>query len=82
MQREVHQLDLDREVPFQLFNTPGAEKTPRSDIIAEEFERDRLGHRGTPSVDAAIAGCTVRVTGQHATGRGDPQPGVGPGIGG
>jgi hypothetical protein len=56
MQRKVHQRDRDREIPFQLFNTPGTEVTPRSHIVGEDFEQHRLGHRGTPSAaEHAIA---------------------------
>jgi len=42
----MHQLDLDIVVLFQLFNTPGTEITPRSNVVAENFQSDRLGHHG------------------------------------
>ena len=45
MQREVDQLDLDVEFALQLVNTPGTEVTPRSNVVAEHFQDDRLvGH--------------------------------------
>jgi hypothetical protein len=62
MQREMHERDRDREIPFQLFNTPGTEVTPRSHVVGEDFEQHRFGHRGTPSAR------------QHATAMLLPQP--------
>jgi hypothetical protein len=44
MQREVYPLDPDVEISLQPFNTPGTEIAPRSNVIAEDFKRDRLGH--------------------------------------
>ena len=44
MQWEVHPVDMDIEVPFQLFNTPGTEIAPRSNVIAEYFHRDHPSH--------------------------------------
>jgi hypothetical protein len=44
MQREVYPVDMDIEIPLQLFNTPGTEIAPRSNVIAEYFQRDRLSH--------------------------------------
>ena len=37
MQWEVHPVDMDIEIPLQLFNTPGTEIAPGSNIIAEYF---------------------------------------------
>jgi hypothetical protein len=37
MQWEVHPLDMDIEIPLQLFNTPGTEIAPWSNVIAEYF---------------------------------------------
>ena len=44
MQWEVHPVDMDIEIPLQLFNTPGTEIAPWSNVIAEYFQRDRLSH--------------------------------------
>jgi len=44
MQREVHPVDTDLEISLQLFNTPGTEIAPWSNVIAEYFKRDRLSH--------------------------------------
>jgi hypothetical protein len=44
MQWEVHPVDMDIEIPLQLFNTPGTEIAPWSNVIAEYFKRDRLSH--------------------------------------
>ena len=46
MQWEVHPLHVDLEVLLQLFNTPGTEVAPRSDVIGEYCQCDRLGHSG------------------------------------
>ena len=37
MQWEVHPGDMDIEIPPQLFNTPGTEIAPWSNVIAEYF---------------------------------------------
>jgi hypothetical protein len=47
MQREMDQFDLDVEVFRQFFNTPGTEITPRSNIVGENLQGDRLGHDGS-----------------------------------
>jgi len=44
MQWEVHPVDMDIEISLQLFNTPGTEIAPWSNVIAEYLERDRLCH--------------------------------------
>ena len=44
MQWEVYPVDMDIEIPLQLFNTPGTEIAPWSNVIAEYFQRDRLSH--------------------------------------
>jgi hypothetical protein len=44
MQWEVHPVNMDIEIPLQLFNTPGTEIAPWSNVIAEYFQRDRLSH--------------------------------------
>jgi hypothetical protein len=44
MQWEVHPVNIDIEIPLQLFNTPGTEIAPWSHVIAEYFQRDRLSH--------------------------------------
>ena len=44
MQWEVHPVDMDIEIPLQLFNTPGTEIAPWSNVIAEYFQPDRLSH--------------------------------------
>jgi hypothetical protein len=41
MQREVYPRDPDVEILLQLFNTPGTEIAPGSDVIAEYFQRDQ-----------------------------------------
>ena len=38
MQWEVHPVDMDIEIPLQLFNTPGTEVTPGSDKIGKDIE--------------------------------------------
>ena len=38
MQREVHPADVDVEIPFQLFNTPGTEIAPGSNEICEYLQ--------------------------------------------
>jgi hypothetical protein len=37
MQWEVYPVDLDIEISLQLFNTPGTEIAPGSNVIAENF---------------------------------------------
>jgi hypothetical protein len=44
MQWEVHPVDMDIEMSLQLFNTPGTEIAPWSNVIAEYLQRDRLSH--------------------------------------
>jgi len=44
MQWKVHPVDIDLEISLQLFNTPGTEIAPWSNVIAEYLERDRLSH--------------------------------------
>jgi len=48
MQRKVHQGDIDFEIPLQFFNTHGTEVTPRSDVVAEDFQDNQLSHHGSP----------------------------------
>ncbi len=38
------QLDIDLKFILQLFNTPGDEITPRSDIVGKYFKNFLLGH--------------------------------------
>ena len=38
MQREVHPADIDVEISFQLFNTPGTEVAPGSNEICEYLQ--------------------------------------------
>ena len=44
MQRKVCPRDVDIEVGFQFFNTPGTEITPRSDVVGEDFQIDNRTH--------------------------------------
>ena len=44
VQREVNQLDVDVVVFAKFFNTHGTEVTPRSNVVAEQLQRDGLGH--------------------------------------
>jgi hypothetical protein len=36
---------MDIEISLQLFNTPGTEIAPWSNVVAEYFQRDCLSHR-------------------------------------
>ncbi len=48
VQREMNPLHLDVERLFQFLNTPGAEVAPRSNVVREDLQDYRLGHRGSP----------------------------------
>jgi len=40
VQREVNPLNVDIEIPLQLFNTPGTEIAPGSNEVGKYFEFD------------------------------------------
>ena len=44
MQGEMHPLHLHIEIPFQFFNTPGTEVTPRSNVVAKNFQLNLISH--------------------------------------
>ena len=44
MQRKMDQLEPDFVIPAQFFGTHGTEIAPRSDIVAENLQRHRIGH--------------------------------------
>ena len=44
MKREVYPAHFNIEIVLQLFNTPGTEVAPWSNVIAEDFQCDRLSH--------------------------------------
>ena len=48
VQREVHPGHVHVKVSFQLFNTPGTEITPGSDVVRENFQFDSLAHTRAP----------------------------------
>jgi hypothetical protein len=44
MEREVHPPDVDIKIPLQLFNTPGTEVAPGSNVVREDFQYHAIGH--------------------------------------
>jgi hypothetical protein len=44
MQGEINPLNVDFEIPLELFNTPGTEIAPRSNEVCEYFQYDRYFH--------------------------------------
>ncbi len=50
VQRKVNGLDIDVVGLADFFNTHGAEVTPRSDVVGEDLQDDRIGHRSCLSI--------------------------------
>ena len=45
MEWEMHPLHFNAIIFFQFFNTHGAEVTPRSNVVRENFQCNRFGHK-------------------------------------